>query len=129
MNKNYYNTKASRKRLLTRLEQKMEDIPLHWNPHQKLEFMKCMIRSLYIDDVQKINKRKNFEREIMRREIEYLNLRLELETDNDKREDVANKLDIKQGKLRIEQDRIAKEIAEKIKTKWYNEGERSTKYF
>ena len=65
----------------------------------------------------------------MRREIEYLNLRLELETDNDKREDVANKLDIKQGKLRIEQDRIAKEIAEKIKTKWYNEGERSTKYF
>ena len=124
MNKNYYNTKASRKRLLTRLEQKMD-----WNPHQKLEFMKCMIRSLYIDDVQKINKRKNFEREIMRREIEYLNLRLELETDNDKREDVANKLDIKQGKLRIEQDRIAKEIAEKIKTKWYNEGERSTKYF
>ena len=107
----------------------MEDIQLHWNPHQKLEFMKCMIRSLYIDDVQKINKRKNFEREIMRREIEYLNLRLELETDNDKREDVANKLDIKQGKLRIEQDRIAKEIAEKIKTKWYNEGERSTKYF
>ena len=91
--------------------------------------MKCMIRSIYIEDTQKINKRKNFEREIMRKEIEYLNLKLELETDNDKRESIADKLDILQGKLRIEQDKIAKEIAEKIKTKWYNEGERSTKYF
>ena len=107
----------------------MAIILLHWNPHQKLEFMKCMIRSIYIEDTQKINKRKNFEREIMRKEIEYLNLKLELETNNDRREIIACKLDILQGKLKIEQDKIAKEIAEKIKTKWYNEGERSTKYF
>ena len=107
----------------------MASILSHWNPHQKLEFMKCMIRSIYIEDTQKINKRKNFEREIMRKEIEYLNLKLELETNNDRREIIACKLDILQGKLKIEQDKIAKEIAEKIKTKWYNEGERSTKYF
>ena len=88
-----------------------------------------MIRSIYIEDTQKINKRKNFEREIMRKEIEYLNLKLELETNDNRREIIASKLDILQGKLRIEQDKVAKEIAEKIKTKWYNEGERSTKYF
>ena len=91
--------------------------------------MKCMIRSIYIENTQKINKRKNFEREIMRKEIEYLNLKLELETNDNRREIIASKLDILQGKLRIEQDKVAKEIAEKIKTKWYNEGERSTKYF
>ena len=129
LNKNYYNSKSSHKKLLTRLEKAMASILSHWNPHQKLEFMKCMIRSIYIEDTQKINKRKNFEREIMRKEFEYLNLKLELETNNDRREIIAYKLDILQGKLKIEQDKIAKEIAEKIKTKWYNEGERSTKYF
>ena len=45
------------------------------------------------------------------------------------RDEISLKLDRLQGKLRIEQDKIAKEIAEKIKTKWYNEGEKSTKYF
>ena len=107
----------------------MSDIPLHWNPHQKLEFMKCMIRSIYVDDVQKINKRKNFERKLMRHEVEMLNNKLEIEKDNQVREELSIKLDRLQGKLRIEQDKIAKEIAEKIKTKWYNEGEKSTKYF
>ena len=67
-----------------------------------------MIRSIYIEDTQKINKRKNFEREIMRKEIEYLNLKLELETNDNRREIIASKLDILQGKLRIEQDKVAK---------------------
>ena len=58
LNKNYYNCKISRKKLLLKLEQKMKDILIHWNPHMKLEFMKCMIRSIYVEDVQKINKRK-----------------------------------------------------------------------
>ena len=88
-----------------------------------------MIRSIYVDDVQKINKRKNFERKLMRREVEMLNNKLEIEKDNQIREELSIKLDRLQGKLRIEQDKIAKEIAEKIKTKWYNEGEKSTKYF
>ena len=61
-----------------------------------------MIRSIYIEDTQKINKRKNFEREIMRKEIEYLNLKLELETNDNRREIIASKLDILQGKLRIQ---------------------------
>ena len=107
----------------------MEDVPTHWNPHMKLKFMKCMIRSLYVEDVQKINWRKNFQRDLMRREVEFLNHKLEFEKDDTSRETTAIKLDWLQGKLRIEQDKIAKEIAEKIKTKWYNEGERSTKYF
>ena len=42
LNKNYYNTKGSRKFFLKRLELAMSDIPSHLNPHQKLEFMKCM---------------------------------------------------------------------------------------
>ena len=60
LNKIYYNSKSSRKKFLTQLEQSMVSVPLHWNPHQKLEFMKCMIRSIYIENTQKINKRKNF---------------------------------------------------------------------
>ena len=58
-----------------------------------------------------------------------LNNKLEIEKDIQIREEISLKLDRLQGKLRIEQDKIAKEIAEKIKTKWYNEGEKSTKYF
>ena len=88
-----------------------------------------MIRSIYVEDVQKINKRKNFERELLRKEVEFLNSKLEFEKDDITRENISIKLDRLQGKLRIEQDKVAKEIAEKIKTKWYNEGERSTKYF
>ena len=65
----------------------------------------------------------------MRREVEFLNHKLEFEKDDTSRGTTAIKLDWLQGKLRIEQDKIDKEIAEKIKTKWYNEGERSTKYF
>ena len=46
-----------------------------------------MIRSIYVDDVQKINKRKNFERKLMRREVEMLNNKLEIEKDNQIREE------------------------------------------
>ena len=71
----------------------MKDIPIHWNPHMKLEFMKCMIRSIYVEDVQKINKRKIFERELLRREVEFLNTKLEFEKNDALRETISTKLD------------------------------------
>ena len=106
----------------------LDTAPVAWDPNQKLEFAKMCIRTV-VEKVQADRKRQEVTEE------EALNAELETAT---------NKLSSGQSRnpnllidhiesLRAQKSVIIEEkgtrLAEKLGTKWYNEGEKSTRYF
>ena len=106
----------------------MGTMPADWDPHKKLEFAKLCIRTV-CENVQAERKRKEASEE------ENLNEELEMAVNK-----LARGATLDQGLLidYIEDLRSRKQVlieekgerlAEKLGTKWYNEGEKSTRYF
>ena len=108
----------------------MADVPDHWDPHLKLEFMKMCLRTVF-EKAQSDRKKKEVSQE------HFLNLELDLAIKSLAREnlsvhDRAELLDHVE-ELRVQKEILVenkgKRLAEKLGTKWYNEGEKSTRYF
>jgi len=100
-----------------------------FNPHVKLEFAKMSIRTKALDIMARCRKQKNELLNEINREI-ITNTRL-LGTENDAR--LKNMLIRELETLKVQKDAILNEQGEKLanlaRTKWYNEGEKSNKYF
>ena len=100
-----------------------------WNPHLKLEYAKMCLRTI-VERAQADRKKKEatIEDEInkaLNRAIE------ELESEpsqEDKLEALERIENLRNKKLEIVEEKGSR-LAEKLGTKWYNEGEKSTKYF
>ena len=101
-----------------------------WNPHMKLEYAKMSLRSV-VEKIQSEIKRKE------KSEEEELNEELDLAVKALSRDNVtagaaANLIDYIEelrGKKQLLIDAKGRKLAEKLGTKWYNEGEKSTRYF
>ena len=106
----------------------IEDMPDHWNPHQKLEFAKVCIRTV-VEKVQSDRKRQEATEE------EALNEELDIAIDKLARGDAVrpNLLIEHIEELRARKSVLIEEkgarLAVKLGTKWYNEGEKSSRYF
>ena len=106
----------------------METAPHDWNPHLKLEFAKVCIRTV-VEQAQAERKRQE------KTEEEELNDEIELSVNklaSGDGIDTHNLIDYVE-ELRVRKQVIIEErgtrLAEKLGTKWYNEGEKSTRYF
>ena len=109
-------------------DEMMATMPVDWDPHKKLEFSKLCIRTI-CENVQAERKRREASEE------DTINEELEMAINKLSRDgtlDQANLLDFieelrsrKQNLINIKGERLA----ERLGTKWYNEGEKSTKYF
>ena len=121
---------ALKSQLLQEYRNQIEQIPTNWDPHQVLEFHKCALRSSY-SLINCENKKRN--------KLDYDHIKEDLHSHISALEhcknDVAkanrlmnkiNKLKATITKLNLERGQA---LANKLKTKWYNEGERSNKYF
>ena len=105
----------------------LSSMPPDWNPHLKLEFAKVCIRTV-VEKVQadrKINERD--EEDMVNEELELAVGKLAEGSDNlqgliDHVEELRVR---KQALIEIKGARLA----ERLGTKWFNEGEKSTKYF
>ena len=115
--------------IVSGVEGMMKEVPDSWNPHSKLEFLKVCIRTV-VEKVQSDRKK------VEQTEEEMINEELEVAVDA-LAKGVAT---VRQGALvdYIEELRVKKSVvieskgkrlAEKLGTKWYNEGEKSTRYF
>ena len=100
-----------------------------WNPHLKLEYAKMCLRTV-VEKVQAEQKRKE------RSEEDYLNEELNLAINslaNSQSPDQSNRLIDYIEELRTQKAEIieckGRRLAEKLGTKWYNDGEKSNKYF
>ena len=99
-----------------------------WNPHLKLEYAKVCIRTVTEKLQADRKKQEKSEEEYLNMEIDIAMATLEksLTGNNDELIDYIEEL---RGQKLVLVDRKGKRLAEKLGTKWYNEGEKSTRYF
>ena len=112
--------------LSTRIEQ-IKDTNM--NPHQKLEFLKMTIRSLAIEIAPNHRKERENEMNTLRRETCFSQNALETATSDSFRTLATTKMDeiiCKRDKLL---DDLGEFICNRLKSRWFQEGEKGTKYF
>jgi len=102
----------------------------HWDPHTKLDYMKMSLRSAASNLIGERKKKEKQKEEMIDEEIE---IAMDIFINNDLAPVEKNKLqdhidDLKLQKIEIIKERAAF-LAEKMKDKWTDEGEKSTKYF
>ena len=108
----------------------LADAPGHWDPHLKLEFLKMCLRTIF-EKVQADRKKKEATEE------HYLNLELDLAIKSlakgnislRDRVELIDHVEELRTQKEIMVENKGKRLAEKLGTKWYNEGEKSTRYF
>ena len=107
----------------------LQQIPNYWNPHLTLEFHKCAIRNAYLKINSEDKKRQKLDFDFLKEDLHEHISALEKTTDTARSNRLMNKINqlkAKISKLNLERGTA---LANKLKTKWYNEGERSNKYF
>ena len=101
-----------------------------WDPHMKLEFAKVCIRTV-VEQVQADRKKnEKSEEDTLNEELETSILKLSTGTLSGNRK--TNLLDYVEDLRNKKSELIetkGKRLAERLGTKWYNEGEKSTRYF
>ena len=108
--------------LKNEINQAIETLPLHWDPHQKLDFMKVVIRTKVLE-IRSRNKISESQIQKLRKELEEFNQLAILE---EHQIQAFNDLRLA---LYKEEEREAERLRIKAGIKWREEGERSTKYF
>ena len=116
--------------IISNFEDLYKDAGEGWNPHLKLEFAKMCIRTV-AEKAQSDRKKKDASEE---EEVnEELNLAFSALEEENLTELVTEELIETIEELRCKKARLVEEkgkrLASKLGTKWYNEGEKSTKYF
>ena len=130
LNQELLSFNSTKEAFLKEYHRQISDIPHGWDPHQELEFHKCAIRSAYLHINAERKKTKKLDYEFLKADLHTHIVALE-ESNNDliKKNRLMDKINIlkaKMSQLNLEKGRS---LAEKMKTKWNNEGERLNKYF
>ena len=124
------NDQDSQSRFREELATMLRQIPATWDPHLKLEYSKMCIRTI-AEKLQSERKIRNKnEEDLLNEELELSIRALENPStpDGDKAEIIRHVEDLRSRK-EILIDEKGTRLAQKIGTKWYNEGEKSTRYF
>ena len=130
LNPELLSVKTHRDAFIVEYLQQTQQIPAGWNPHQVLEFHKCAMRSAYIEINRRYRSKQRTDYDFIKDDLHSHIATLEgCKGDAAK----ANRLMDKINRLKAEITKMNLErgtnLANKLKTKWYNEGERSNKYF
>ena len=100
-----------------------------WNPHLKLEYAKMCIRTV-VEQVQADRKKKELsEEEELNEELNIAVISLESSGSDEEKEELIEYIEELRGKKAMLIEDKGRRLAEKLGTKWYNEGEKSTRYF
>jgi len=116
------------------LKIQINQIPTHWNPHMKLEFVKTAIRSIVSSVAGNVKKAENLEQEAISEQLNILIATKEkLENGDLVNPDLSEEIEHTITLLEAERNRYLNQVSERLsmkaKVKWYEEGERSNKYF
>ena len=130
LNPDLLDVKDSREAFLQEYNQLVQQTPPSWDPHQKLEFHKCAMRSAYIKIKKEMNKRKKSDYDFLKEDL-HTHIKILEESKHDISR--ANRVMQKINRLKAEITKLnlqrGQKLANRLKTKWYNEGEKSNKYF
>ena len=99
------------------------------NPHQQLEFLKMAIRSSVIEIASNHKKESDLLTKEIRRDINFWQTTYEQSMMPSMREKAMTNLEIAKTKLDRYLDETGRYLCGRAKSMWYQEGEKSTKYF
>ena len=114
----------------------MQEVPIEWDPHMRLEYLKVTIRSVITSLVGR--SRKGLKEEIKDRESELNDMKnlkqkacslAEEEIRTRKNNLIDRAIEVLQSDLSILRERQSAETAFRSKANWYEFGEKSNKYF
>ena len=115
-------------KLVEDFNEMLNTMPGHWNPHCKLEFAKVCIRTV-AERIQAERKRTELtEEDELNIEINDAIAALAKATDGRRITLIEDIEELRAKKAAFIEEK-GKRLAEKLGTKWYNEGEKSTRYF
>ena len=100
----------------------IEEFPVHWNPHQKLEYIKVVLRTVTLE-IRARNKITETQLGILKEELEQFNKLDFLDKNQTK---IFNDL---RASIYTEEEKQAEKLRMLAGVRWREEGERSTKYF
>jgi exonuclease III len=117
-----------------RLVDLIQQAPITWNPEQRWEYIKMSIRSIMWEISARIKKVENVEIEAIKSQLNMLqNTKARLSADGKLGSRLESQIDndILEFDKTLDEYRIkrSKALAFKAKSKWFNEGEKSNKYF
>lgn len=134
INASLLNNNNSLSIITTNIVDMLAQIPVTWDPHTKLEFMKVAVRSAFAEAAKDINKVRKSEVDILEEQINRLvNYKIlesqKRDSDNNKMDRVEVAISELKAELDSERNRQDRERNFHSEAKWYEEGEKSNKYF
>ena len=126
----FMNNIELRREFMLRIDEQMTQIhETNLDAHGQLEFLKVAIRSSAIEIASNYRKKSELEYNEIKDGIEFWQSTFENATVERYREMARINLDALMAKRNNYLDRRGKYLCDRSKSKWYQEGERSTKYF
>ena len=111
------------------VERMMANVPGHWDPHMKLEFLKVAIRTV-VEKVQADrNRKEKNEEDLLNEELEVAISELGKGRAALGQQPLIDYIEDLRVRKSIIVEEKGKRLAERLGTKWYNEGEKSNRYF
>ena len=122
-------TNETRMSLENGFREMISTMPMEWDPHMKLEFAKMAIRTV-AERVQAERKRKEkVEEESVNEELDNAIIQLGKGVTRGGHAELLDYIETLRTRKSILIEEKGKRLAERTGTKWYNEGEKSTRYF
>ena len=119
-----------KERIIEEINRMLEGVPASWDPHQRLEFLKVCIRTVFENAQAERKRRELSEEELVNQELSTSITALERgELNVRQRLEIINYVEELRNRKTILVENKGKRLADRLGTKWYNEGERSNSYF
>jgi len=134
LNTDYLDDPLTLQTIKEELDFQINQIPGQWDPHFKLDFIKSSIRSVIAVISGKQKKIENFEQESISEQLNILlHTKEQLESGNMHNPplllEVNSTIELLEAERNKYLDKVAKNLSIRAQVKWYEEGERSNKYF
>jgi exonuclease III len=129
-------SEVTSKEIKRQLDEFLQQMPEDWNPHTKLEYTKMSIRSVFANVGGNVNKERNTAIRDIEIQINRVNQIREaeiLKREEDRNKELLKTIEGANDDLNSELEKLrtkySEDLAFKSGVKWYEEGEKSNKYF
>ena len=119
----------TKEKILSEIQSLLGDAPTHWDPHMRLEYLKMCIRTVMERAQADRKKKERTEEEDINNEIEVCVKSLSNDMATVRDGGLIDHIEELRTRKAIIIEEKGERLAQKLGTKWYNEGEKSTKYF
>ena len=123
------NDQETKSRINEAFEEMLRGARSHWDPHMRLEYAKMCLRTVVEREQADRKVREKSEEELLNVELDIAIKALGNRNDGEAEDVLLEYIEELRVRKSLLVDEKGQRLAEKLGTKWYNEGEKSTRYF